>query len=93
MCGLVSCSHNETIAVSVSWNVVRMSATMHRHHSQPVSSTMAERGAKVSSEGPVGTHFSVSNVSPETAFLLLRLVESSLSYTKHFSWQGSVLWK
>lgn len=50
---------------------------MHRHHYQPVSSTMAERNAKVSSEGPVGTYFSVLNVSLEAAFLLLRLVVSS----------------
>lgn len=93
MCGFVSCSHSETIAVSVTWNVMRMSTTMHRHHYQPVSSTMAERNAKVSSEGPVGTYFSVLNVSLEAAFLLLRLVVSSLRYAKHFSWKGSVLWK
>lgn len=66
---------------------------MHRNHYQPVSSTMAERDAKVSSECPVGTYFSVSNVSPETAFLLLRLVARSLRHTKHSSWKGGVLWK
>ena len=61
---------------------------MHRHAYQPVSSTVAERDAKVSFEGPVGTYSCVSNVSPESAFLLLSLLVVSVIHTTLFLLEG-----
>lgn len=57
---------------------------MRRDAYQPVSSTVAERDAKVSFESLVGTYFCVSNVSPESAFMLLRLLVVSVIHTKLF---------
>lgn len=51
---------------------------------QPASSTVAERDARVPFEGPVSTCFCVSNVSPESAFLLLRLLVVSVIHKKLF---------
>lgn len=61
---------------------------MRRQAYQPLSSTVAERDARVSFEGPVGTDFCASDVSPESALLLLRLLVVSVIHTKLFLLEG-----
>lgn len=52
-----------------------MSTTMHKHSYQAVSSTLAERDAKVSFAGPVGTYFRALRLSffPKLLFGILAI--------------------